>query len=113
MKKKQPTGEMYLVIQRCTMDDIPVVLSDSKGFCEGVAGSLPAYGPRVRAAWRAMGTDPTTPVNTAVVRFRADGTPRGIRIMHEYTPEEIEAKPKRRVKKSKLESSTQAKESGK
>lgn len=84
-------GGMYLVIQRRTMDDIPILLTPDCAIAEGAAATIPMDGPRVRDATKALGIDDTTPVCTAVIHFCADGTPCGMKIIHSYTDDEQEA----------------------
>ena len=96
-------SDMYLVLQRCTMDDIPIGLFNSQSIAEDAASTVPIWGPRVKAACKALEIDPTTPVNTAVLRFNPDGTPRGMKIIHTYTDKEFKEhekqKPRRRSKR--------------
>lgn len=92
---KPDIGNLYLVLLRHTMDDLPIFLTPNQGEAESVAASTLPDDRNAQRAEEVLGIDCSTPLNTTVVRFKADGTPCGMKVIHEFTDEQLQDYEKR------------------
>lgn len=74
----------WIVVIRCTMDEVPVGLYATKREAMAVAVNIDTEDAATAIARRHSDCDPTSPVNVSLLPFR-NGVPRGYTVVHDFT----------------------------